>query len=381
MSGVAVYHPSINLPRGDWLQLSLLYWERLLRVVPAEYSKPVPREIEELEAADLVRRWDPDPARRDASACFLDALASREDELVSLYRLGTGSAWHNAGGEPWETDPGITYIHAGKLTRELGEDLVDAGLALRDPDGWFGLHPRLGRTYMAVLVEHIGRESGANPITDDPIAHVLGSEWTSERVALALTSPLFPARDTFEPPRAAASLALISIQAAVPFRPLAVSEIVEVRAQLGEELWRFRQLLVTVVHEAGVEATSPEALQMHLEDLYRIRVAPEVRRLRHDLKLCKVETAYAVVNLRTTLPSALTLAATQLGFHDPALSTGAAVAVSLLGLRQEVQLEKRAALATSPAAFLWSLEDRFGRDMTGVNAKIEAAARTWSQRP
>lgn len=276
MSGVAVYYPSINLPRSDWLQLSLLYWERLLRVVPTEYAKPVPREIEELEAADLVRRWTPAPALHDASACFLAALAEHQEELISLYRLSTGSAWQGASNGLWQDDPGHTYIHAGKLTPELGKELVRQKLAIWDPTGWIGVHPRLGRTYMAVLVEQIGRESGANPVTDDPFAHVLGgSEWTSDRVAAVLSGPLFPSRDSASAPQIEAALALISIQAAVPVRPLTTSEIIEIRAQLGEELWRFRELLETMAHEAAFEAMRPDALRMHLEDLYEVRIVPE----------------------------------------------------------------------------------------------------------
>jgi len=380
MSRVAIYHPSINLPKNEWLQLSLLYWERVLRVVPAEYSKPIPDYVAELEAADLVRSWDPSLARQQASGLFLPLLRSQREQLSDMYRLSTGWAWTGTGEERWEADPGLTYIHGGKLTAELRDQLLDEQLAVWDPDGWIGVHPRIARTYMAVLVELIGRESAADPITDDPIAHVLGGNWSCGGIAAALAGPLPPLQEPIENSQVEASLALISVRAAVPARPLRVEEIIEIRTKLGGELWRFRDLVVEVSTEAGLEAASrPEALQMHLEDLYRGRISPELELLRRELKLLKVETILSAVNIRTTLPPAVALAAAQVGLHDPALSTGAAITASIFGARREIQSQRQAAIEGNPAAFLWGLEDRF-RDTRRIHDTVHAAAKAWRRR-
>jgi Family of unknown function (DUF6236) len=372
VSDVAIYHPSINLPRNRWLDLSLFYWRRLLRVVPPGYSKPRPAYMEELEAADLVRTVEPAPGHEVASDLFLAALTQRRDDLIAAYRLSTGSAWGGVLGNQSEVDPGLTYMHVDKVSVPLKEELIESGLALWDPEGWLGLHPRLARAYMAALVDQIAAESGASPVSDDPVAHLMSGAWSAEKISDVL---LAPASGSGRPaPDLAASLALISIRMLAPSRPLSFEEIISIRERYGEELRRFREFIVAVVTSAELgEVTRPDALQMHLEDLHRSRIEPELQRVRADLDLLNVETMWSVLNIRTSLPPAIAMLATEAGLHQPAVSAGAAVVASVLGLRQELVSASRRALAEAPVAFLWRVDEQL-HDLSQAQRALRAAA-------
>jgi Family of unknown function (DUF6236) len=355
MTNVAIYHPSINVPTGEWLQLSLLYWERLLRVVPPDDSRAAPAKIAALEEADLVRKIDPSPGLDAVADAFLSVIRENPDELLRRYELSSGSAWkgHDFSGG----DPGMTYVHAGKLTANLKAELVESRLAIWDPDGWIGTHPKLARIYMSYLADRIGRMSAATPVTDDPAAHLLASRWSADQLKESLLGPQQDGDTSALDQDATASLALISVKAIAPERSLSIQEILDLRARYGEELMRFRDLLLAIVADAGIESvTRPDALEMHLNDLYERRVAPHLAQLRRDLRLMSFNTVEAAINMQTALPPAAAFAAGQVGVLSPGLTTGAAAAVSVVNVRRGMTSARKDALAKNPTAFLWRID-------------------------
>jgi hypothetical protein len=357
MSSVAIYHPSINLPTGEWLQLSLLYWERLLRISPSQDSRPAPRHTALLEEADLIRRIDPSPSLSAVSQTFLSVVREQRDELSARYKLSSGSAWRGIDGEPWDVDPGLTYVHADKLSPHLRAELTDSGMAIWDPDGWIGTHPRLARTYMALLAGHISETSAATPVTDDPVAHLLGNNRSTGELAESLLGSIPSEQGESHRNDPSASLAFISVKAVAPEASLSVEEILDLRARYGDELMRFRELLATIIDEAALEAVSrPDMLQMHLDDLYVRKISPELTQLKRDLRLLNVKTVDALINVRTTLPPALAIAAGQAGIHEPAVTASAAAVVSIIGIARSLASAKEEALTQSRVAFLWQLD-------------------------
>jgi hypothetical protein len=372
VNDVAIYHPSINLPDSEWLQFSLLYWKRLLRIVPPEDERRGPRHLSLLEEADLIKRIDPTPALADAARDFLTFLEANQGRVGQRYEISSGSAWKGFTDIPWEADPGMAYLHSGKIDSSLREALVESGLAVWDPVGWIGTHPRLARAYMSYLAAKIGRASAASPVTDDPLAHLLGCSGEPDELAEMLVP--HQGGDLPQSEQAVETLALISVRAVAPDRPLTFDQILDVRAKYGHELLRFRALLADTIATATLEAVSrPDAFQMHLTDLYQDRVAPELTRLKRDLKLLKLDTIEASLNLRTTLPPALALAAGKLGLQNPGVLSGAAAIASLVTVSRGITSSRREILDQSPVAFLWRIDQMDSQ--TGLDRLLQATLR------
>jgi Family of unknown function (DUF6236) len=379
MPDVGLYYPWINFRDENWLKLSLLYWQRMLRIAPGRTGEARSGLVHLLEEEGLVTAIDPGPAALTNVARLVARVIEAHEAQVRT-RYGLSGRPRDTIGESADNDRGLTYLHLGKFTEDLIVALEDSGLGIRDPDGWLMVHPDIARVYMAVLAETVADASGASPVTDDPLAHVAVGAWSAETLAEALLgvqqSPV--QSDVSRATPDGASLALVSMRMAVPANldALDVQRLISIRNHYGTELTHFRDNVADLVEQAGLASVShPAAFQLHLEDLYHQRIEPELIQLRRDLKLFGIDVVDSLINVKTAVPSTLAVAFAEHAVPGGVGASGAAVAVGVLGLRHGIAARAAHRLHTSPAACLLRLQDELGNQDKKLPQSIKLAIR------
>lgn len=375
MNGMAVYYPWINFREEGWVKASLLYWQQLVRIVPSSYSVLPSPFVRELEAEDLVASLDPAPSRQRVAAKLAAVIVSNGEALRARYRLpGTASVLGQPRDAVGQFDNGTTHLHADKLSAELINALREAHLAIWDPTGWVEVHRDIARVYMGAMAEDLGRDAGLSPLTDDPLSHVAVGGWSVDRMAQALLGlaavGVAPADEDVT-----SKLAFVALRAVVPtgLESVDIETLVKVRRDYGEELTRFRNELASIVVQAGLAGIEhPEAFELHLSELHRQHIEPQLAGLRRDLKLLKVETVDSLMNVKVTLPAAAAIGAEHAHFGGAGATAGAAV-IGLVGLRNSLAVDAAEKLQRSPAAYLLRVEDDLA--VHGAAARVGRAAR------
>lgn len=175
----ALYFPYINVPSTSWTTQALLYWDKLVSIVPSDHLYD-PDQLDSLTRSllseGLVEPVIPGGLVRQASQfddCFMEYVARRLLPRVSRYRKGINNdvATHR------------TRIHAEKMGR-IPDYLVELGLAERINWAWFDVDTVVANHFMAYLATVLSAlpTVRATPITDNlAFASILGSPRTARR--------------------------------------------------------------------------------------------------------------------------------------------------------------------------------------------------------
>lgn len=168
-TGTALYFPSIELRDGGWLKRSLLYWDRVRRIVPTGITPNDVGVAREFEAAGLLISTPPDNYRDRAAERFRSCWS---DSLRDLVKVRDKEIEQRIAEEPW-------LIHPDKLGRMLQEDLDAAGIR-PTADSWLPVTSRFAGMYMHALASVMSAELRAPMVTDSVFDAQL-----AERVAYA----------------------------------------------------------------------------------------------------------------------------------------------------------------------------------------------------
>lgn len=167
--GTALYFPSIDIRDGGWLKRSLLYWERIRRIVPSGVTPNDVGVVRTFDQSGLLLNTPPD-AYRDVAADRFRSCWS--DSLREVVKERDAEIERRLPNEPW-------LIHPDKLGRMLHEDLESCG-AKSTPDGWLQVNSRFAGAYMHALATVMSTRLEAPMVTDTVFDLAVG-----ERIAYA----------------------------------------------------------------------------------------------------------------------------------------------------------------------------------------------------
>jgi len=377
---IGLYYPWIHFRDEQWVKLSMLYWKQLRRIVPSYYATHDSDLVRELAGHGLIQNVKPEEKR--IARTFLRFVDSHADDLRERYGVQNLPADLAAGAALRVDEDRLAYIHVTKMTKELRGALVQLGLGLssRGPErDWVGVHPKLANVYMTALAEDTALRLGLNPVTEDEFSLVAVGGWSFRRLAAVLLETPLHSEEAGSPAaesEPAAALAFSAIRTVVPadLNSLSGSKILEIREKYGAELIRFQDAIRVAVEGAGLTSIrDPDEYQRRLRETYREYVDPQVQQLERDLKLFKVDTAYAYLNVKTTLPPIIGGLAVDLKIDDP-LATGAtAVLLGLATASKNLLGRRRAALASNPMAYMFHLNRSLQPEQTRAGISMALA--------
>jgi hypothetical protein len=170
MNQSVIYYPYIRVPESPWFSRVLLYWDSVGSIVPTEYLDEPDKlgpYMKSLVKEGLVHQIVPSyhlSMVPNFTNAFLDYLDQLPQNIDREQRQETFRISESLGG---------FSVHMEKL-RDLGEELVNRGLARRNEKGdyssWYEVEPGVARDFMAYLAGVLGQLVGEDqfyPITDE----------------------------------------------------------------------------------------------------------------------------------------------------------------------------------------------------------------------
>lgn len=267
----ALYYPYISVPQSSWWTRTLLYWDTVATITPADYiDRPALHDpgMRELIENELVLQIGPQEVGRDFAPTFERFIALHAADELSRrqnnFRMGKRKR-----------------IHADKLMVYRGglASLMDCGLANSDTGRWIWVEEDTAAEFMAALALVLCESAGSSgwshsdrpqrerwvPVTDDPSS------------AKAMLSGLGPIGDSVATTpsvrRAGGELQLREVRSIVldqllpvPEGPMNVGALVRFRRRHSDLLPGFRREMERRLEELS-RMDDPTRVQRKLDHL------------------------------------------------------------------------------------------------------------------
>lgn len=353
---IGLYYPHIHFRNEEWLRTSLLYWDRIARIVPWGYPPKDSPTVKRLtDEFDFIDNMNPDYGILDSvGRPFIQLIRGRGDELQSRYQLTRTPR----GPITVEGIPVHAEILAPKLSAELMDALRESALTTDRADrsglASFYLHPELANVYMTALAQAMASAAKCQLVSDVARDHVAASGLTVDRLGELLLDldrrPL--GRGEVE-----THMALLALRIALPkgLKDVPLDKLFAFRERHREELTAYQGFLAGLVGADGPLADLGEIhdaaiLQSHLKAYYAKRFAPELRRLRRSFGWLGVDFANSVMSIR--LPEGLAFGASVGAAILQPVFASAALGLAVLKVARAARTEARKSVADAPTAFL-----------------------------
>ncbi len=276
-SYIGLYYPFIHFKDEAWLKLTVLYWDKMARIVPQGYQLDDSDVVKQLAAElDFIRNYAPAGETVEVGEKFLKLLQQHESALRTRYDVSQRDQWPDdpvtLARAPKGADPKLAYVFYEKMSPELQNALVETSLALPerfDDPRWVGMHPKLVDAYIAALAEEMASTRVLHPLTDETLDHLTVVGWTMERLAQALLDVPMLHGPALTENEIEANLAMVSLQLVIPegIAHVPIKKIIMLRQQYTAELARLQEHLHTFASTLeqlkGIE--DPQVLWDHLE--------------------------------------------------------------------------------------------------------------------
>ncbi|WP_330309805.1 MULTISPECIES: DUF6236 family protein [unclassified Streptomyces] len=359
---IGLYYPYVNFRDEQWLKTAALYWPQLARIVPDRFPVTDSDTARALTAElDFVVPVEPSSSALGVSSVFLDVIAAHADDLRQRY------GWAVAEPQP----PGRAYLHWGEVAPDVREALFGTGLAVpsrgtrfSEPgvDDWVGMDPALVWVYKCALSEEVARRGDFVPTTDQAAAHAASHGWDAERVTDALLDRPSVLREPREAPSSdlTDAMGMLAVRIVVPedLDAVPVGKIVELRRRHKDEFDTFNREVTAAaadLREHLADVTLPTSIDRYVSMEVGRRFERPLEELRRAMRGLGIDTAFSAANLKFAVPA--TLAGMAGGVYaGPLVSTATGVTFALAGLARTVTGERQALRASSPSAYLLSVE-------------------------
>ncbi|WP_031484916.1 hypothetical protein [Maridesulfovibrio frigidus] len=155
MKSNALYYPYINVPDAKWLYKVLLYWDKVMSIVPMEYYYH----------PDMYTPFMLQLVRNELVVPVTPAgkISSREFDKFFHYAKRTV---RKKGSKFFEGKRFTAQVHMEKLG-DLGERLVEIGVAKSDNYPWYEMPRGLANHFMSFIALNLSRDEDimADPVT------------------------------------------------------------------------------------------------------------------------------------------------------------------------------------------------------------------------
>lgn len=162
-SDYVLYFPSIEFQSDNWVKSSLLYWDKIYRIVPENYEPNDSELILEAQEKGLIRNIVLDEKETKTTGDkFLEFIEKLEYLPAGL-----------------ETEPDeYSYVHEEKIDSRLYPLLEKVG-NIHNENGWLSFPKELARGYMFYLATAVAENRGGfSMATDNPDNWVMSSFFT-----------------------------------------------------------------------------------------------------------------------------------------------------------------------------------------------------------
>jgi hypothetical protein len=377
---LGLYFPFIHFRNEAWLKLTSLYWDRMGRIVPAEYGLRDSDTVREFKEGDYVVDYQPTGnAQAETARAFHAVISTHGDRLVNRYGLRLSPNWPDDAATVRSKaahfgNPKLAYVFSPKLSPSLIDDLEALGLAerggQRDPH-WIGMHPKLAAIYMTALAERMATRRNALPVGDDILSHVCVGVASMEGMAEALFDDE-DQQSLASSHEAEMLMASLAIKTVAPANPEAIPArtFLEFRNRYASERAAFQDQVKAMVASLDLANISePDALREHLRIQYEKQLEPHVADLKHRLGAACIDTMTTVFNVKAYLGvTGGSVALTML--NEPLIGTGA-IALGVWSVYRSHRRTRRAILAKHGAtSYLYRIDNLSPQHLAGRIARL-----------
>ncbi|CAD5371121.1 conserved hypothetical protein [Rubrivivax sp. A210] len=373
----ALYYPFIHFKDDNWLKLAALYWDKVARIVPEDYTTEDSATVKAL--APCIEAVRPHWAPADFATTFVDFIDQYGAKLLQLYGLHLREQWPQLPakerpprpGGPSGNDARLGYIYYEKINDNVYRVLKDSGLASTDDRGerWIGMHPRLAWVYMTALAEQISAHRGLRPLTDETRDHLALSSFTPERLAQALLGDVDLVDVGPTPMEVESLMVSVAFKAVVPSNLAALEpdKILEFRQKYLPERTAFQQATADLLKGGDwlKSIDEPAVLEQRLRDEYDKLWSIRLKDLHEKMRDCGVDAVLGCFNVKSVLPAGIATAMAGLALN-PVAAGAAGLAVGVMSTLRDKRKEALGALRGSPVSYLYRMEqDLAPKDVWG----------------
>lgn len=163
LSNYVLYFPSIEFQNDNWVKSSLLYWDKIYRIVPENYKPKDSKLILEAQEKGLIRNIILDEKETETTSDKFLKFIEKLDFLPAGLETESG-----------EYSP----VHEDKIDSRLYPSLEKIG-QIHNDDGWFNFPKGLAKGYMFYLATAVAKNRGGFSLsTDNPDNWVMSSFFT-----------------------------------------------------------------------------------------------------------------------------------------------------------------------------------------------------------
>ena len=343
ISSTALYYPYLNV-NDNWLKVSLLYWDRIRRIVPKE-------------AEDFTSKRDSPIAMAASSEGVLlntsadTALAAAAEQfrlrVLPLFRSPEHPVYNEAKhllSLP-DAERVVTFVHCRKLTTALTEELVGMGIA-RQTKEWVALPDQVAGLYAVCLAAELAKRMNAPLVTDEP-KFGQGGEY------LLFGEP--PQLSDRTAPKSLLAKVGITFPGPESVSALTWTELIKFRNRRDDERRRFRAAVEEIAARA-LKISDPTALDDFFSDAkveIQSALADHAKAL-DEAKVSSVASALAL-SIPTVISSAAAKATVVLGSGATVPLGVTGIAVALVAWWAQQRSKTRKAIAECPWHYLLSV--------------------------
>ncbi|WP_353097753.1 DUF6236 family protein [Tissierella praeacuta] len=154
MRRTILYYPNIEIPDGNWLRNSLLYWDEISSIVPREMEASLylnSKVIAQLRDEGEYRPFYPDELMN--SEYYKDFEIEVSNRLKRYLNLKYGKIDYRTVKNDPELSNDYDMIHRDKMTLGIRQILAESRIISRH-DKWIFLDKQLGNLYMSTLAKY-----------------------------------------------------------------------------------------------------------------------------------------------------------------------------------------------------------------------------------
>lgn len=178
-----LYYPYINIPKSDWTNRTLLYYETVSCIVPARYNEEPNRyekHMRDLLRENLVIPISPMEILSNPWGIvkpFIDYVESPDFDLIkrrNKFQNGLKGKIHTD-----KFNSKGPQIHVGKFDEEVFYRLEQAGLAKRNGEEWYNVEKSTANELMAYISTIIAKKLDCMPMSDN-----IGGYYSASKVSV-----------------------------------------------------------------------------------------------------------------------------------------------------------------------------------------------------
>lgn len=338
MTSTALYFPYIEFQNEAWLKRSLLYWERVRRIVPPSLTPSDSATVAAFQSAKVVVNTDPSLYKDDASDYLVDrwsqslattVLASQSRSDVDL--AGAGA---------------VDLIHIDKIGHRL-QRLMEKEGWWRSGDRWARVPVEVGCAYMTALASVSATRFKSALLSD--------SEWTAE-----IGQKLFLSSDHRSKDEHDSLLLDLNIAVPTPERigSIPPDRLLRFREDFRAERVTFREAVESIRAEIAA-LDDPNAIADLIADK-RTEIAAARKECEKGLLDHFESAVYSIMDVSTPAAVAFAAGTLTLGPVGTALVTTAGFGIGLRRWYVEQKAQQMAIRRSTPWSYVAQM-NRLGR--------------------